>query len=161
MDPVVASHAQLLAIQSTLVNRALDRLGEEEIWRRPSETTNSVGWLVGHMAWARNGMLKALGGDPEPMPWGRSFDRGAQTADRAAYPETGEIVDALKRVNAKLRTRMEEVGDADLSAPSAVPTPSPDKTVRGTVAFLAFHDGYHVGQIAYALKLLGKPSLVG
>jgi hypothetical protein len=49
----------------------------------------------------------------------------------------------------------------ELSAPCPLPTPSLDKSVRGTVAFLAFHDGYHVGQISYALKILGRPGLVG
>jgi len=161
MDSVAASCSQLLAIQSTLVNRALASLDESEIWQRPGEQSNSIGWILGHMTWSRNAMLHLMGGDPEVMPWGSGFARGAESADRAAYPATDVIVSALKQVNRKLRERMETLTDADLSAQAAVPTPSPDRSVRGAIAFLTFHDGYHVGQIAYVMKMLGKPGLVG
>jgi uncharacterized damage-inducible protein DinB len=161
MDPILASHAQLLAIQSTLVKRALDGLSDADVWRRPSERSNSVGWLLGHVTWARNGMLQALGGEAEPMPWGAAFARGAEAADGPARPATEEIVGALERVNRKLRARMDTVTEAELSARCPVPTPSPDPTVRGVVAFLTFHDAYHLGQIAYVLKYLGRPGLIG
>ena len=161
MDPVVASHSQLLAIQSTLVNRALSSLNEEETWTPPAAGANSVGWLLGHITWARNGLLTCLGGEPEAVPGAKLFERGAQVADRSAYPDTAAIVQALKTVNQKLKARMESITDAELAAPSRVPTPSPDKTVRGVAAFLVFHDAYHVGQIGYAMKVLGKAGLVG
>jgi uncharacterized damage-inducible protein DinB len=161
MDPVLASHAQLLAIQSTLINRALDGLTEHEMWQRPSERSNSIGWLLGHITWARNNMLRVLGGEPEPMPWDALFQRGAEITDRKAYPPVAEIVGTLKRVNEKMKTGMARATDAELGAICPVPTPSPDKTVRGVLAFLTFHDAYHVGQIAYALRQLGRPGLVG
>ena len=161
MDPVVASHAQLFAIQAALVSRAVEQLTEEELWRRPAPQVNSVGWILGHLTWARNALLAALGGEPEALSWADAFRRGAQDADRSAYPATEELRTRLKAINAKLKARMEAVTDAELSAPSPYPNPHPDKSLRGTLGFLSFHEGYHVGQIAYALKLLGKPGLVG
>jgi uncharacterized damage-inducible protein DinB len=161
VDPILGSHARLLAVQSMLVNRALEGLSEDDIWRRPSERTNSIGWLLGHLAAARNNMLQALGGEAEPMPWAQRFARGAELADRAAYPATADIVGALKRVNQKLKARMEVATEAELAAECPMPNPSPDKTVRGVVAFLTFHDAYHVGPIAYVLTFLGCPGLVG
>jgi uncharacterized damage-inducible protein DinB len=161
MDPHIASQSQLLAIQTSLVTRALSVLTEEETWTRPAESVNSVGWLIGHITWARNGLLACLGGEPESVPGAKLFERGAQLADRSAYPETGAILETMKTVNGKLKARMESITDAELAAPSTVPSPAPDKTVRGTTAFLVFHDAYHVGQIGYAVKLLGKAGLVG
>ena len=161
MNPSIASQAHLLAVQSSLVNRALEHLTEEQIWTRPSDRLNSVGWLLGHLTWARNGMLSALGGEPEPLPWAATFARGAEHADRASYPATADILAGLKQINEKLKAQMAVVTDAHLDSPSAVRTPSPDKTVRGTVAFLVFHDAYHVGQVAMLVKWLGHPSLVG
>ena len=161
MDPVVVSHTQLLAIQSTLINRALSTLNEDEMWTHPAEGANSVGWLLGHLTWARNGLLACLGGEPEAVPGAKLFERGAQVADRSAYPETAAIVETMKKVNVKLKARMESITDAELSALSKVPTPSPDKSVRGASAFLVFHDAYHIGQVGYAMKLLGKAGLVG
>ncbi len=161
MDPVLASNAQLLAIQSTLVNRALQDLSEEDLWRRPNEHSNSIGWLLGHVTWARNGMLITLTDQPVPMPWSGPFERGAQAADRSAYPATAEIVATLKTINEKLKAAMEVTTETRLSAPAPFATPSPDKTVRGVFAFLVFHEGYHIGQVGYILKLLGRPGLVG
>ncbi len=161
MDPVLVSQAQLLAIQSTLVNRALADLPEEELWKRPGDSSNSIGWLLGHITWARNGMLITLTGQPVPMPWSGPFERGAQAADRSAYPATSEIVSTLKAINEKLKAAMEVARDERLSAPAPFTTPSPDTTARGVFVFLVFHEAYHLGQIGYVLKLLGRPGLVG
>jgi uncharacterized damage-inducible protein DinB len=161
MDPIVASYSHLLAVNSVLINRALAGLSEEEIWSRPSERTNSVGWILGHLAWARLGLLRTLGGENVHVPGGKIFERGAELGDRAAYPATADLVAALKAVNERLKARMETVDDATLAAPAPRDFPIPDKSVRGAVSFLTFHDSYHVGQIAYVLKWLGKPGLVG
>lgn len=162
MDPVLASLSQLLAIQTTILNRAVASLTDEEAWRRPTEHTNSVGWMLGHITLYRNRLLAALGGEIEPtQAWEPLFQRGAQLADRAAYPATEQLVATLKRINEKVRARMEASTDAELSAPCPLPSPAPDKTVRGVVGFLVFHDGYHLGQVSYAVKILGKPGLVG
>lgn len=161
MDPVVASHAQLLAVNATLINRALATLTDDEIWMRPGERSNSIGWLLGHVAWSRAALLRIIGGEPVNLPGGEVFARGAQASDRSAYPATADTVSVLKTVNERLKARMATMDEATLSAPSPFEVPIADKSVRGAVAFLTFHDSYHVGQIAYVLKWLGKPGLVG
>jgi hypothetical protein len=60
-----------------------------------------------------------------------------------------------------LSKRLEEIGDAELSAKCPRDFPIADKTMRGAITFLAYHEGYHVGQMAYLRKLLGKGQLVG
>lgn len=161
MDPVLASHATLFAVNSFLVNKALGELTEEQIWTRPSERSNSVGWILGHLTWARLGILRMLGGENVPVPGGKIFERGAELGDRSAYPATADIVAALKTINEKLKVRMAEVDEATLAAQAPRDLPTPDKSVRGAVAFLCFHESYHVGQIAYVVKWLGKDGLVG
>ncbi len=161
MDPVVGSLANSLDLQGSLVRRAIARLTEEDAWRRPATASNSVGWLLGHIAWSRNHLVAALGGEPEPLPWAGLFERGASAPEPSACPDTATLVAALDRIDEKLKARMATVTDAELSAPSKRATPFPDKTVRGTAAFLVFHDAYHTGQVGYAMKLLGQQGLVG
>lgn len=161
MDPILASHSQLFAVNSVLVSRALDGLTDDELWQRPGDSSNPIYWLIGHMAWSRNALLRILGGALVPIPSAKLFERGVEVADRAAYPAVGEVVASFKAVNAALKARMEAATDAELSAASPRDFPIPDKSVRGAVAFLAFHDAYHTGQVAYLRKWLGKGQLVG
>lgn len=161
MDPILASHANLFAVNSFLVNKALDGLSDDQIWTRPGERSNSIGWILGHLTWARLGLLRMLGGENVQVPGGKIFERGVELADRSAYPATADIVAALKEINAKLKARMEVVDEATLAAPSPRDFPTPDKSIRGAAAFLCFHESYHVGQIAYIVKWLGKDGLVG
>ncbi|MBL8143978.1 MAG: DinB family protein [Acidobacteria bacterium] len=161
MDPILASYSQLLAINSMLVNKALDGLSDDELWQRPGDHSNPIYWLVGHMSWSRNALLKLLGGEFVAIPSARMFERGAEVAERATYPPFAEVVAGFKAVNAALRARMEAATDEELSATSARDFPVADKTLRGAVAFLTFHDAYHTGQIAYVRTWLGKGRLVG
>ena len=39
--------------------------------------------------------------------------------------------------------------------------PGIEKTTAGTLAFLSLHESYHVGQLAYILRLHGREKLVG
>ena len=61
----------------------------------------------------------------------------------------------------QLMKRYEELTGEELSAKAPRDFPVPDKTIRGAINFLAYHEAYHVGQIAYIRKLLDKSSLVG
>lgn len=159
MDPVVASFAPLLAVNSYLLNKSLDGLSEEEVWRRPSDHSNPILWIAGHMTWSRNGLLTLLGGVAEPLSWGPMFERYEHLRDLGAYPPQADIVGAIKRVNEKLKARMEAITDVELSAPSPRSFPNRDNTVRGAIAFLVYHDTYHLGQIAYLRRWLGYPGV--
>jgi len=48
-----------------------------------------------------------------------------------------------------------------LSAPPPGKLPSFDGKISGSVAFLAFHETYHVGQAAYLRTWLGHEGVAG
>jgi uncharacterized damage-inducible protein DinB len=81
--------------------------------------------------------------------------------DPGQYPELDDILRVWKEATAQLEQRFEELSDAQLSAEAPRNFPVPDKTIRGAINFLAYHEAYHVGQLAYIRKWLGKQSLVG
>jgi uncharacterized damage-inducible protein DinB len=131
-----------------LLNRALAGFDEGRVGRRLGETANSVSWIVGHIAYWKQEILTLLGG-PEvwPLP-GRAGYRGV-TRDALASDETPwvELVRLVAALQGEITPRLAgaSLGDAAL---------------RKSLWELASHEGYHVGQIGIARRLLGmEPTL--
>jgi len=127
---------------------------------RPGGMGNCMLFILGHMAISRCGVAKLME-SPIEKPWEKIFDRGAAPLDNSAYPPLAEVLVAWDDIGARIVTRMEALTDAELARPTSGSWPNQENTVRGALTFLALHDSYHVGQLAYARRLLGKSQLVG
>ncbi len=101
--------------------------------------------------------MSAMLGRKLHRPWGDTFNRSAGRPAAEAYPELSVIRGAWAEVGAVLTTRFEELTDAELRAPAPLSLPTPDRSVRGAIAFFAHHEAYHLGQMAYIRKWLGLP----
>ena len=152
--------AQTLAVGATLFERALDGLADDELRRQPSPDVNPIGWVAGHVATHRCVML-SLAGVPCAPAWGQRFFRGAERGDLTTLPAVDELLRAWRAVSPQLAGRLGELTEDALLAPSGRTLPPGDSTVRGALAFLAWHEGWHLGQMAYLRKWLGRPGLVG
>jgi uncharacterized damage-inducible protein DinB len=64
-------------------------------------------------------------------------------------------------VSAELSAALSNAPADALSKPAPPGPPSFDGKLSGTVAFFAFHDTYHAGQISYLRKWLGYGQTVG
>ena len=160
MDDLITPAAQQYAISAALVEKNLAGFSDADARQTPGGDSNSILWLVGHLANTRCRLLEMLGVDRAPR-WPQFFSRGANPADRGQHPPLDEVAGEWRSVSAELTRRLEEIGDAELSAKCPRDFPIADKTMRGAITFLSYHEGYHVGQIAYLRKLLGKGQLVG
>lgn len=159
MDPAIAPSVTLYAVNNRLFEEALKGLSHEQLLMSPSEAANPILWIAGHVANTRFG-LSAMLGMKLHRPWGDMFNRSAVRPGAAAYPDLGVILAAWNEVTAGLMARFEALTDAELRAPSPQPLPTPDRSMRGAIAFLAHHEAYHLGQMAYVRKCLGLPGLV-
>jgi hypothetical protein len=117
-------------------------------------------WIAAHLVGTRFGLLQMIGVRCD-RPWGDRFTRGAERGDLASIPEASEIVSCWKTAVASLGSRLPLLTDAELDAPSPRKLPIEDASVLGAMGFLAWHEGYHFGQLALARKTLGLPGLVG
>ena len=160
MDPLITPAAQQYNISTALVEKNLADFSDADARQAPAGDSNSILWLVGHLANTRCRLLELLGVDRAPR-WPQFFSRGANPAGRDQHPALDEVRNEWRDVTASLSKRLEEIGDAELSAKCPRDFPIADKTMRGAITFLAYHEGYHVGQMAYLRKLLGKGQLVG
>jgi len=159
---VAAPIAMIFSFNEDLVQRALDGLTPDELWKAPTDHSNPMLWIAGHVAQTRAMVLQLLG-ERVDTGWGNVFDRGAGPATREhadRYPSRDEIVRVMRDLNPRLRARLQSLDDASLAQPSTMPVPGTE-TMADLLAFFALHDSYHTGQMAYVRKALGYPGLAG
>ena len=160
MSAVAAPLALTFAMSDNFVNRAIAGLTEDDLWYRPTEQTNPIFWLLGHVVHTRGAALRILGEDFR-TGWGDRFQRGASLKDRNAYPGFAEVERFRAETGQRLASRLAIVTDDQLAAAAGGHTPPSCKTVADQMAFLGLHEAYHVGQMAYLRKMLGHASIVG
>lgn len=155
----IAPVIQLYGNTTGLFLKAIDGLDDEAALKQPAPDANPLLWIAGHLATTRFG-LATMAGRERPIPWGKVFHRGA-TLEPGALPPLSLVRDAWREISDLLVPRLLALTDAELAAPAPRPFPIEDKTVGGAVCFLAYHEGYHVGQMSYIRKWLGLSGLVG
>jgi uncharacterized damage-inducible protein DinB len=138
-----------------LLEKSFKDLAPEEWLKSPSETANHILWIAGHIVWARSMTLKFLGAPAWSKPWLSYFGRGAKKEDGGNYPSTEEMIGAFEEVNQVLTDGLENASPEAMAAAAPPNTPPGDGTIGGVVNFLAFHETYHVGQVAYLRCWLG------
>ncbi len=159
MNAQVVLSAQIYTLTHTLYERALEGLSPDDLRRPAGPESNSMLWIAAHLAHVRCSLLKMLGQETE-IPWGGRFGRG-QHPDAGSYPGIEEVLSLWRQTGQILRERFESLTADELAQKAPRDFPIADKTLTGAIHFLAFHEGYHVGQMAYLRKWLGKESLVG
>jgi uncharacterized damage-inducible protein DinB len=144
-----------------LIRQTLHDLPPEALWTQPNGQGNSIMWIVGHITQTRAGLLSLLG-EHASTGWGDLFRRGAQRQDPSVYPQPQAIKAAGIDLTKRLWTKLETLTDDELAVPinAAVKLPNVN-TVVEALAFFAFHEAYHVGQLGYVKKALGYPAVAG
>lgn len=159
MDQSIAHVIGLMDIVDNLYARALYDLDPAELARTPSEHSNPMVWMAGHLAQTRVQLARLLGSDLE-VPWPTLFKRGSPRPDAAQYPSLDEIRGVWSTAGSALRARLAELPDDELGGALEVKIPSTDGTLRGALVFALFHEAYHVGQMGYVRKTLGREGII-
>jgi len=149
-----------------VLHRMLEATPREHWRHQPVPGGNHVAWTVGHLAWADDLVLRAVGepgGLPEPEVWEARFAwrtrPDAGTADAMPAAGSGPDDDELLRVLQDRRSALRGWLSA-LPEPRLAETPPADLAgwvpVLGALpGALAAHDGMHVGQLQVVRKALG------
>lgn len=150
----------IFKLNTGLLRSTLDGVAAGELWQRPTPLTNPMLWIVGHIVQTRATMLSLLG-EPFDTGWANLFARGAALHETSRYPSAGDIDDIHHRIIDGLKVKFAALTDADLAAPARGHQLPGAKTVGDQLAFLAFHESYHIGQLAYVRKALGHSAIAG
>jgi uncharacterized protein YndB with AHSA1/START domain len=150
----------IFKLNTGLLRTTLDGVAADELWRRPTPATNPMLWIAGHIVQTRATMLGLLG-DSFDTGWSDLFTRGAALQEASRYPSRGDIDAVHRQIIDRLRAKFDALTDADLAAPARGKQLPGAKTVGDQLAFLAFHESYHIGQLAYVRKALGHSAIAG
>lgn len=158
---VAALRTQYFVVHAT-VRRNLEGVSHDESLVNPEPFGNNANWILGHLVDSCNGVLRLLGQPTvlEPAALGR-YRRGSDplldAGDAVALERLLEAWDdASRRVNVGLKGA---TGDL-LDAPLPEGNPRIGDTIGAALAFLAFHQAYHAGQLGLLRRLLGKSGAI-
>jgi hypothetical protein len=143
-----------------IINKAIADVRTEDWFRTPGDDSNHMMWLLGHVVVHRGQVLKVLGVDWK-RSWASLFAPGSQRVDEAEYPTVDEMRAAWDEISQQLKAALRETSPDVLTKPAPNGPPSFDKQLSGTVAFYAFHDTYHTGQVSFLRKWLGYGQTIG
>ncbi len=160
MIPRIKLIVDLYGVSERLALKALGEMKPEDLYERPIDKANSFHWVFGHIASSRYGLARALG-LKESVVWGELYDYGSDVYDVSKYPTIEEIHTAFIDITKKLKARFETLTDEDLAVEPPFTIPGIEKNAAGTLSFLSLHESYHVGQLAYILRLHGRDKLTG
>jgi len=160
MHPKMAHIAGLYQVTGRLFNKALSEIKPPDIAVRPQDRANSFLFVAGHITAHRFKVAAMLGLEDKWAPE-KLFDMGAEVKEPSVYPSLDEIKDAFNRITEKIYARFDEASESDWSTAPPFEIAPLENSVGGIVAFLHLHEAYHIGQLAYILRLHGGERLVG
>lgn len=158
IQPQVAPLAAILDLNTTLLLNCLDGLSDVEAQHRLEAGGNSITFLAGHLTESRHFLVSRLG-QPFPNPLARYLEDVRSIEDIHDWPTLDEIRPAWRAVSAHLQTTLTTVSAAALAEPNVHRFPIQDASRLGLIAFLVQHDSYHLGQVAFLRRQLGKPPM--
>ena len=158
-SPVATPIAAIFAINDDLMTRGLDGVTNDQLWTAITPRNNPMLWVIGHLVQTRSQLLGLLG-EPIETGWGELFNRGATIGDVTQYPSRVEIERVMSDVSRRLHAKLATLNDEQLGQSPTAPLPGAN-TFADQVALFAFHDSYHVGQLAFIRKGLGYAALAG
>jgi len=160
MPPALGPVSLIFKLNTGLLRTTLDGLSGDELWQRPTPQTNPMLWIYGHIVQTRATMLGILD-DPFDTAWTDLFTRGSALHEASRYPSRDAIDRAHRQIVDRLRARFDRLTEADLASPARGRQLPGARTVGDQLAFLAFHESYHIGQLAYVRKALGHSAIAG
>ncbi len=155
MDQAIAHVLGLMDVVDNLYAKALHGLEPPELTQAPSQNSNPMVWMAGHLAQSRARLARLLGVEQD-IPWPSLFKQGSAPPGTEEYPALADIRRAWDTAGKALRARLRTMSEAELYGDLEVKIPSTDGTLRGAIVFALFHEGYHVGQMGYVRRTLGK-----
>lgn len=138
-----------------LLEKCFKEISAEEWLKTPNDHSNHILWVAGHIVWARSAVLRFVGGPEWSRPWLKQFARGKKLEDAAAYPSPEEVVGAMTELAGVVKRALEDAPEELLTSEAPPNSPPGDGTKAGVINFLAYHETYHVGQVAYLCSWLG------
>ncbi len=153
------SRFRLLEDYFVKIAYAIDVLNDEQVWRRPNESSNSIGNLLLHLSGnVRQWIISGVGGAEDKR------DRASEFAARGSVSR-GELMELIKStldeadaVLARIENESDET-NSDTALQRVCKPQDYETTVFDAIFHVIEHFSYHTGQIIFASKVLAEGRL--
>ena len=137
-------------------------LTHNESLRAPEPAGNCLNWVLGHIVATRHAILKLVRQEGWwPAETVDLYKRGSVRLSADSPVRRWEsLLEDFDRSQALLSDALDRMTPEDLSAPGGK-APTGDVDLAGRLAFLQFHEAYHIGQIGVLRRLAGKDGAIG
>jgi [ribosomal protein S5]-alanine N-acetyltransferase len=158
MEPQVAPLHAMLELNTDLLLNCLDGLSDEEALQRLERGGNTIAFLAAHLTDTRHFLANRLG-HPLANPLQRYLAEASSIEDIVEWPTLAEQREWWRTVSRHLCEVVARRTAEELRRAGGHRFPIEDPTEVGLIAFLAQHDSYHIGQVAFIRRQLGKPAM--
>ena len=148
----------ILNLNERLFINALVGVTDEQAKQRLSGHNNPLNWLATHTVWARYNTA-ALLGKPGNNPYNGLFENFKPFDETMKFDSLDKIKDEWKKASALIREGLTSVTEEQLAGEAPFKNPTGDFTIGGTIAFLAQHESYDIGQMGLLKKFLTKEAM--
>jgi uncharacterized damage-inducible protein DinB len=158
MDSRLTPLATILELNSDLLINALEGLSDSDAQHRLPGGGNSIAFIAAHLADSRYFLLSRLG-HPLPNPLARYLADAKSIDEIRAWATVDQVRSAWLSASSHLPPSLESLSAAELDRPNAHRFPITDSSALGLIAFLTQHESYHIGQVGFVRRQLGKPAM--
>ena len=144
----------------TTLKMTLKDVSDEDFKKRPTENCNSLQWNFGHLTVERCHII-GLTGNERKNPWGDLFENGKPALPADQYPDLIELENEMEKISTDLLAHLENLDERRAGLKASYNFPTEDKSVLGGITFMMWHEGLHIGQMAYTRRLLSYPPVFG
>lgn len=139
-------------------------LTHDESLRGPAGGGNCLNWVLGHVLATRHAILKTLGREgwwPEETV--DLYKRGARTlaGDEAGIVRWETLVADFDASHGRVLEAIAAASEHDLAQPAGRGPGGVELDAAHRVAFLQFHEAYHIGQIGLLRRVAGHERAIG
>lgn len=133
----------------------LEGITHDDSLVQPQTGGNGVNWVLGHIVVSRGSILKLVG---ESLGWSENesapYVRGSEQLDPAKALPFSRIVSDLEASQRKLMEGLDRTPVEDWRSSTDSGTKMDD------LAFLQFHEAYHIGQLGTLRRIVGRPGAI-
>ena len=158
MESQVAPLHAILQLNTDLLLNCLDGLSDEEALRRLEGGGNTVAFLAGHLTDTRHFLANRLG-HPLANPLSRYLAEASSIEEVVEWPSLAEQREWWRTVSRHVCDVVAARTAEELRRSNVHRFPLGDSTELGLIAFLVQHDSYHIGQLGFLRRQLGKPGM--
>lgn len=131
--------------------RGLRGVPEADAIRR-LKPMNSIGWIVGHMAWQeqRYWLTRLSGSTPVPV-----LNQLAANGMLATTPPLSEMLEAWRTVTAEADPVLDLLDEGSMS--TDLPAPGPARQLGNAIQRVTYHYWFHTGEVLAIRQMLDHP----